>query len=177
MRPVILYIATSLDGYIARPDDQIDWLETVPNPDGLDYGYQAFLDSIDTTLMGYRTYQVIRGFGGSFPYPTKTNYVFSRVSHLPDDNPVLFVNESPADFVRKLVQQPGGAIWLIGGGQLVSLLLQASLVDQLIVSVMPVLIGQGLPLAGLLAHDVSLRLTDSQIFTTGVVQLTYQPDR
>ena len=79
MREVILYSASSLDSYIARTDGRVDWLEyprfTLP---GEDFGYEKFLKSVDTTLMGNNTYQLILGFGGPFPYPDTTNYVFSR---------------------------------------------------------------------------------------------------
>jgi dihydrofolate reductase len=78
MRSLKLYIAISLDNHIARSNGSVDWLESVPNPEQHDYGYQTFYDSIDTTLMGFNTYQEILNFGVYFPYPDKSNYVFSR---------------------------------------------------------------------------------------------------
>lgn len=174
MRPVILYIATSLDGFIARTNGQFDWLDAVPNPNQLDYGYTEFLATVDTTLMGYNTYQVILDMGGDFPYPDQKNYVFSR-SERPYAPYVEHVCEDPATFVRQLKQTAGKTIWLIGGGQLNTVLLNAGLIDELIISVAPVVLGSGIPLFGSDAVETSLSLVRSEAFDTGFTQLTYRP--
>lgn len=96
MRRIRLYIAASLDGFIARRDGAIDWLSSVEKA-GEDYGYTEFLGSIDTTLMGYATYAQVLTFG-AFPYSEQKNYVFSRQQRPPDGNPVTFVAEDPAAF-------------------------------------------------------------------------------
>ncbi|WP_077920636.1 dihydrofolate reductase family protein [Spirosoma sp. 209] len=174
MRKLILYIATSLDGYIARPDGRVDWLEAIPNPDLLDYGYDDLLAGIDTTLMGNSTYQVVLGMEGEFPYADKINYVFSR-SARPDAPYVQFVAEDPVAFVRSLKQTDGQGIWLIGGGQINTILLNAGLIDELIVSVAPIVLGAGIPLFGDGATETPLTLVSSQAFDTGFIQMIYQP--
>ena len=174
MRRLSLYIATSLDGFIARADGRVDWLDAIPNPSQLDYGYGALLASIDTTLMGNNTYQTILGFGGDFPYPDTINYVFSR-SKRPDAPNIQYVTQEPAAFVRQLKQGDGKGIWLIGGGQLNTVLLNAGLIDELIISIAPVVIGTGIPLFGSTATEVSWVRTKTESFETGFVQSTYEP--
>ena len=98
MRKLKLFIATSLDGYIAGPKGEIDWLEAGGNTD---YGYSVFYDSIDTTLMGYATYKLTLTFP-RFPYPDKTNYVFTRGRLPPDTDHVRLVSGDIAAFVRSL---------------------------------------------------------------------------
>jgi dihydrofolate reductase len=174
MRTFSLYIATSLDGFIARTDGRVDWLDAIPNPNQLDYGYSAFLSSVDTTLMGNNTYQTILGFGGDFPYANKTNYVFSRSAQL-DAPYIQYVIEDPAAFVQQLKQTEGNNIWLIGGGQLNTVLLNAGLIDELIISIAPVLIDMGMPLFGHTATETAWTLIKTESFETGFVQSTYRP--
>jgi dihydrofolate reductase len=169
MRKVVLFVATSIDGFIAGKDGNTDWLFT----DG-DFGYQAFYDSIDTTIMGYNTYYYIRNFA-EFPYPDKRNYVFTRKERMADENPVQFVMGDVADFTRKLKAEDGKNIWLIGGGRINSILLNANLIDQMIISVHPTALGQGVKLF----RDESLknfnfRLIRHEVFERSLVQLTYE---
>ncbi|MEM6842767.1 MAG: dihydrofolate reductase family protein [Bacteroidota bacterium] len=142
MRKIILYSAMSLDGFIARPDGEIDWLF-----DDQDYGYSEFLQRIDTTLMGNRTYQQILTFG-DFPYTDKTNYVFTRSVTVQDDGRVQFVYSDLVNLVTELKQQLGRDIWLIGGRQINTVLLNAELIDEMILSVHPTVLGSGVPLFG-----------------------------
>lgn len=174
MRRLSLYIATSLDGFIARADGRVDWLDAIPNPNQLDYGYGPFLASVDTTLMGNNTYQTILGFGSDFPYPDTRNYVFSR-SKRPDAPSIQYVTEDPAAFVRRLKQADGQGIWLIGGGQLNTVLLNAGLIDELIISIAPVVLGVGIPLFGDTAVETHWTRTKTESFETGFVQSTYEP--
>lgn len=174
MRKLILYIATSLDGYIARADGRVDWLESIPNPDQLDYGYADFLASVDTTLMGNSTYQTILSFGGDFPYADKLNFVFSRQTSLTDTDYVRFVHEDPATFVKSLKNQPGKDIWLVGGGQLNTILLNAGLIDQFIITLAPVSLGAGIPLFGPGAVETQFKFIKSESFETGFVQVVYE---
>jgi dihydrofolate reductase len=168
MRKVKLFIATSLDGFIADKNGGIDWLFT-----DQDYGYADFYASVDTTLTGYKTYEDILGFG-EFPYPGKTNYIFSRHHQKADDNPVTFISGDIAAFVQELKQQPGQHIWLVGGGQINEVLLQARLIDELIISIHPTILGEGRPLFAGHTERRDCKLKDSQAFETGLVQLTYQ---
>ncbi|GHA69245.1 dihydrofolate reductase family protein [Pontibacter akesuensis] len=172
MRKVILYIAASLDGYIAKPDGDTTWLHDERYAiAGEDYGYSALLAAIDTTLMGHSTYKVILGFDMPFPYPDKTNYVFSR-SQLPDTEHVKFVQENPADFVKQLKQQAGQDIWLIGGGQLNTLLLNAGLIDEIVLTYVPIILGNGISLFAQGTQEKHLQVSQSKSFANGFVQLT-----
>jgi dihydrofolate reductase len=168
MRKIVLFIATSIDGFIAGKDGNTDWLYT----DG-DFGYREFYNSIDTTIMGYNTYFYIRQFD-EFPYPDKKNYVFSRSNREPDSNPVEIVFSDVVEFVRNLRDQPGKNIWLVGGSQINSLLLDAGLIDRMIVSIHPVALAQGIKL---FKEDdlenLRFKLVKHQVFERGLVQLTY----
>jgi len=150
MRKVKLYISTSLDGFIATKEGEIDWLvdPTQPNLANEDYGYYKFYDSIDITLMGYNTYRKILDFGIFFPFPEKTNYVFSRNHTREKDHPVDFISDDITNFTGKLKQNEGKDIWLVGGGQINQLFLNANLIDEMILSIQPVVLGEGLPLFG-----------------------------
>ncbi|MFD2786267.1 dihydrofolate reductase family protein [Hymenobacter rubripertinctus] len=172
MRKVVLYIATSLDGYIASPDGSVEWLPTPPP--GEDYGYADFLANADATLLGRATYeQVVES--GEWPYPSFTNYVFSRQPprQLPHES-VRFISTDPAAFVRELREQPGRTIWLIGGSTLASPLLTAGLVDELMLFVVPRLLGAGIPLWRHQDHAQPLHLLRTQTWPDGMTLLHYQ---
>ena len=173
MRKIKLYIAVSIDGFIADKNGRVEWLENLPNPDFLDYGYFDMYNSIDTTLMGNITYQQVLGFDMPFPYSDKTNFVFTRNQSLTEDENVTFVNNNIIDFVKKMKSKKGKSIWLIGGGQVNSILLNANLIDEMIVSYMPIVLGDGIPLFSSNTQLKSFRLLKSETFSTGVVSLTY----
>lgn len=172
MRKVILYIAASLDGYIASPDGSVEWLPTPPP--GEDYGYADFLATADAALLGRTTYEQVLMFG-EWPYPTLTNYVFSRKppTGLLDPS-VQFVSTNPADFVAELRQQPGGTIWLVGGSTLASPLLAARLVDELMLFVVPRLLGAGIPLWRPQDHPQPLQLLHTHTWPDGMALLHYR---
>jgi len=167
MRKIILFIATSLDGYIARPDGAVDWLFT----EG-DFGYEDFYKQIDTTLMGRKTYEQVLTFG-EFPYPDKQNYVFSHRSPAPGGEHVTFISKDVVGFIRDLKTQNGKDIWLIGGGGLIQTCLDEHLVDELRVFVHPILLCAGLPLVSGSRHSASLQLLSQRTHDKGLVELHY----
>lgn len=173
MRKVKLYIAISLDGRIAKPDGNLDWLHSVPNPDNTDHGYAEFISGVDTTLMGNRTYKEVLGFGVEWPYRDKTNYVFTRQKDLRDNEQVKYVNDDIPGFVRKLKEQDGKDIWLIGGGEINTVLLNAGLIDEMLVFVMPVVIGKGIAIFEGDVAETQLKLKDVLQYASGAVRLTY----
>ncbi len=173
MKKIKLYIAISLDGKIARPDGDVSWLEQVPNPDNNDYRYTSFYNSIDTTVMGNNTYKMIKSFGGDFPYPDKENYVITRDKSLKDDNNVKYLSEDIEFYINSLKNRSGKDIWLIGGGEVNKLLMDLGLVDELIVFVMPIILGEGLPLFGEKLKGVNLDMIRSKKYHSGVVELNY----
>lgn len=142
MRKLVLYIAVSLDGFIAGEGESLDWLDKVEGQG--DNGYEAFYDGVDTLLMGRKTYDWIMDHA-EFPYAGKECYVFS---HEPRENTsdVTFVSGEVASFASRLKEQPGKEIWLVGGGNLLRPLLEAGLVDEMILTIAPVVLGKGIPL-------------------------------
>ena len=173
MRQVVLYIAASLDNFIARSDGGVDWLDS---PDfqlpGEDYGYKDFYSTIDTTLMGNSTYKFILDQDVPFPYPDRANYVFSRSTQHQDTEFVRFISGDIASFVGELKQEAGKDIWLIGGGQVNSILLNNHLIDKIILTMVPMTLGEGIPLFHGKTKEVKFSLESSQSYSGGMVQLT-----
>lgn len=175
-RNVIVHIAASADGYIAGPDGDLEWLTSRPAPEGF-YGMNAFMRSIDTMLLGRKTYEVSLRLGARFDSKTR-HVVFSRRAPPADAPPgVEFVSEAIGPFVGRLREQPGKDIWLMGGGELIASFLDARAIDEFIVSVVPVFIGDGIPLIARRRRHVALELRSTERFADGVVQLRYRiPD-
>jgi dihydrofolate reductase len=173
MRKIRLYIAMSLNGRIARADGRVDWLDAIPNPDGTDYGYAAFYEEIDTTLQGYKTYQQLLSWGIPFPYSGKTNYVLTRKKEVENTEEVAFIREEPVAFLQKLKRQEGKDIWLVGGGEINTLLLNAGLIDELEIFVMPLILPEGIEVFGGIPKETNLTLIKTRAFSSGAVRLTY----
>ncbi len=176
MKKIILYIATSLNNKIAKKDGSVHWLEEIPNPDKLDYGYVAFNETIDTTIQGYTTYAQIIGWDIPFPYTKTKNYVLTRKQEIKDTEHVEFVKNKHIEFIKKLKAGEGKDIWLIGGGQSNTMLLNAGLIDEIRMFVMPIILSDGIDLFELLPKETALTLIDAKTYPTGVVELKYTPD-
>ena len=174
MAKIILYSALSLDYKIARSDGSIDWLhDPAFATEREDFGYRAFYDSVGYTLMGNNTYRQILAMDLPFPYQNTENYVFSRFKDTRDTEYVKFAKDKVLDFVPKLKAKAEKDIWLIGGAQINGLLLQAGLIDELILTCIPVTIGEGIPLfSGKNTHS-KWQLLDTQTYPNSFVQLTY----
>ncbi len=143
-RKLVLYIASSLDGYIATDEHNLDWLFAVEGEG--DNGYAAFYESVDTVLIGRITYDwIIEHEKGDFPYKGKKCYVFSRTKK-DDDEHVKFICEDIVQFSKDLKNKNGKSIWLVGGGNLLNTFIKEKLIDELIVTITPVLLGKGIPL-------------------------------
>ena len=172
-RNVIVHIGTSADGYIARPDGDLEWLTSRPAPEGF-YGMNAFMKSIDTKLLGRKTYEMSLRMGAKFDSKDRT-IVFSRRPP-PADVPsgVEFVNDAIGLFVSRLREHPGKDIWLMGGGELIASFLDAQAIDEFVISVAPVFIGDGIPLIARRHRHVPLDLHSVERFDDGLVQLHYR---
>ncbi len=166
MGKIILYIASSLDGYIARENGGIDWL-----PQLSDSGYDEFYKSIDTVIMGKKTYDQILTFG-EYPYKNKKSFVFTRNDSLTKDENVEFASYVE-EFTRKLISSSEGNIWLVGGSELFSVFLQHKLVDEIILSVIPIVLRKGIPLFQNINQEVNLKLIKTTEYG-GFVELTYK---
>lgn len=140
---VILYIAMSLDGYIAGPDGSVDWLNDVEGEG--DNGYSEFYSQVGTVIMGRATYEEVLKLADEFPYAGKSCYVLTRTYK--DDNPhVIFTDEALHTLVPRLQERSDGNIWLVGGGQLVQQFLESKLINEIELYIIPKLIGNGIPL-------------------------------
>jgi len=173
MRKIILYIATSLNGYIAKADGSVDWLEDIPNPYSEDYGYSSLQRSIDTTIQGNSTYKQIIGWGIEFPYKDTTNYVITSDSSLEDNEHVNFISDNHIDYIRELKSQEGKDIWLIGGGKVNSLLLNNGLIDEIHQFIMPIVIADGIELFDS-ANDIITEIIDTKKYKSGVIRYKYR---
>ena len=174
MRRIVLYIATSLDGYIARADGSLDWLDAAAVP-GEDYGYGEFLAGCDTLLVGGVTFRQLLG-SGEYPYAGKSVYVFTRQGpvDVPEGAEVEFVDIDPAVLAGRLLEEPGDDIWLVGGTAIIRSLMDAGLVDEIIVSVIPVVLGEGRALFASGTLEKRLELLDERSYPGGIVQLRYR---
>lgn len=170
-RKIIAYLAISADGFIARRDGSVDWLDR-PHPKGA-YGMPAFLKSIDTIVWGRKTYDQVQSFGGVNSIGTQArHYVFSH-HPVPDPN-AEFVTVPLPDFARKLRRAKGKNIWLMGGAGLFAGFLDAGQIDEIILHVIPTVIGEGIPLFSPARRTVNLELLSSRKFADGVVRLHYK---
>ena len=170
MRRVRFSVAMSLDGYIAGPNGESDWIVMDPDID-----FSALMGAFDTVLLGRKTYEATRQQGGGGAMPGVQAYVFSRTLRQADC-PGVIVSDKPAEAVPELKSRPGKDIWLFGGGLLFRSLLELGLVDAVEVAVIPVLLGGGVSLLPHPAREAKLRLVKHQIYEkTGTVSLEYAP--
>lgn len=172
-RKIIVNIATSADGYVARTDGSLDWLTRRPAPKGF-YGLPKFSRSIDAKILGRKTFDMSVKLGASFS-PDDVHYVFSR-KRPPASVPagIQFVKEPIEGFAERLRKQAGKNIWMMGGGDIIASFLDENAIDQFIISVVPVFIGEGIPLIAPRHREVPLRLRSLKRFPDGVVQLHYE---
>ena len=175
-RKIIVNIATSADGYVARIDGNLDWLTRRPAPKGF-YGLPKFSRSVDAKILGRKTFDVSQKLGASFS-ANDVHYVFSRRKPPPSmPSGVEFVTERIEAFAERVRKQAGKNIWMMGGGEIIGSFLDEDAIDEFIISVVPVFIGEGIPLIAPRHREVPLRLLSSQQFPDGVVQLHYEVQR
>lgn len=177
-RKVILFVAASLDGYIARRDGSVDWL---PRPSAAaDFGHAEFWSDVGTVVMGRRTYDAAREHDGGASFGGRRCIVFSRRRAGTRDRFARFVAADPAEFVRELRtksgrgrNENGDRIWLVGGGEIVRACLEAGVVNEIVLSIVPVLLGDGVPLFLPRGGTTWLELQRTRSFANGLVQLAY----
>lgn len=174
MPRVKLYIATSLDGFIAREDGSIDWLTEYENNPESDYGYSEFYSSIGTVLMGRKTYEQVLGFG-NWPYKEKRSYVFTRQKEsLHRESNVEFVSGNIREFVHKLKENAEEDIWLVGGSQLIKVFLEENLVQDLIIFIVPIILGSGIPLFDHIGKEIKFQTLRVEKYENGLVRMEYE---
>src|SRR5712691_10609467 len=173
MRKIVLGLGISLDGYIARPDGAIDFL-FMPK----DYSMAPFFATVDTAIMGRKSLDAgLKMGGGKFDSGGLAIYVFSRTQAPGERDGLTFVNQSPKTFVDKLRKLPGKDIWLMGGGELARDFLKEDLVDGLHLGIVPVLLGEGIPLfpSGFPQRDFTL--VENKTYSKGLIALKYKRTR
>jgi dihydrofolate reductase len=178
-RKIVVEVAISADGYIARPDGDVEWLNRRAR---LDYGMSAFFKTIDTILIGRKTYDWAIDYqkkhGGKSVFDKNVaNYVFSRKPPKKAAPEVEFVSEPIRDFVQRLRAKKGKTIWMMGGGELIASFLDAGELDEFQIKVIPVFIGEGIPLIAPRHRDIPLRLIESKNYPDGVVGLKYEVEK
>ena len=171
-RKVVLYIAQSLDGFIAREDDDISWLSAVER-EGEDYGYQAFVDTVDTVFMGRRTYEKVLSFGIEFPHKDRKSYVLTK-SMIGSDENVTYFDGDLELFVGELKSKEGGNIFIDGGAEAVKAFKSKDLIDEYVISIIPIMLGKGIRLFKETDAESVLELINCKSFESGLVQLTYR---
>jgi dihydrofolate reductase len=173
-RKIIVHIATSADGYIARPDGNLDWLTNRPAPKGF-YGLPQFMRTVDAKVLGRKTFDLSLEMGGAHFSATNVHYVFSRQPPPPSvPAGVRFVTEPISTFATQMRARPGKNMWMMGGGEIIASFLDEGAIDEFIISVVPVFIGEGIPLIAPRHREVPLRLRSTKAFPDGVVQLHYE---
>lgn len=184
MRKVKYLVANSLDNFIARRDGAVEWLFN----DGTDYGMGEFFKTIDTVLLGRKTYEFAVGHGASGKRKSKSkkaksqgsinwgmkSYVFSRTLKAAPDEDLNIISDNAGEFVRNLKSEAGKDIWLMGGGELAKSLLAEKLVDEISLNIHPILLGSGIPLFPDIGTQLDLELLDCTVHQNGCVQVAYR---
>lgn len=172
-----VFIATSLDGFIARTDGSLDWLP-VPEPGGEDYGYQSFMDTVDAVVMGRHTYDAVLAMGGGWTYPKPVVVLSSRpVATTPALSDTVVQLSGTPEEVRAQCAARGWNELYVDGGVTIQRFLRAGLIDRMIITRIPVILGEGLPLFGAVAADVRLDHVRTQAYASGLVQSEYRVRR
>ncbi|GAB7011545.1 dihydrofolate reductase family protein [Halorubrum trueperi] len=171
---ITLYIATSVDGYVADAEGRVDWLEefqTGPNDEDVE-GFFEFFETVDCLVMGATTYEQVLGFG-EWPYEDRPTYVFTHRSLSPATEAVRFVDGEIADLVSELRQQ-FDHVWVVGGAHLAQSFLREREIDVIRLSFIPILLGDGIPLFSGEYDEQRLRLTDTTTHGSGIVEHHYE---
>lgn len=170
----IVFIARSLDGYIAGPNGELDWLHVTPNPDGIDMGFGALMEEVDAVVMGRGTFEVVCGFEGAWPY-AKPIYVLSNsLTTLPEkaQGKATLLN-GELEEVLASIHSKGHHVLYVDGGQTIQSFLRADLIDELRITTLPVLLGGGVSLFGTLPKPMHLEHVQSEVFLGQLVQDRY----
>lgn len=168
---IVYYVASSVDGFIGPPDGSLDWLTRFEGG-AEDYGYKKFYASVDSVLLGRRTYEQSLGFG-NWPYEGKRCWVFSRQQLGAPPADVTLTMNSPREVARQMKSEKLRRAWLVGGGELAGAFRAEGLIAEYIISVIPVMLGKGIRLFGGNGAHEALTLVESQRYASGIVQLRY----
>ena len=168
---IVYYVAASIDGYIATSDGGVEWLAPFEGK-GEDYGYSKFYSSVDAVLLGRKTYEQSLTFG-EWPYPGKPCWVFSRGALKSAEAEVTCTNQNPRQIVAELENRKLRRAWLVGGASLASVFQSQRLISEYVISVIPIVLGGGIPLFEAGGSRQSLKHVETKSYPSGIVQLTY----
>lgn len=174
-RKVILYIASSIDGYIAKPNDNLDFLSIVEQK-GEDYGYAEFIKSVDTVILGRKTYDYIMKVVPEFVHADKETFVITRTAK-PSIGSVHFHTGDLSELIRSLKSKPGSNIFIDGGAEIVDMCLQHDLLDEMVISYIPILVGDGVRLFKEGRPEQQFELVSAKSFEKGLLQVHYRRKR
>lgn len=175
MRKIRLYIAASIDGYIANIDGGLDWLSAYPITLKLGYGYNEFFDSVDSVIMGGRTYRDILNMDVIYPYKDKISYIITRNKmNNPKEN-IHFISDNIIETLSEKKKQEGKDIWLVGGGEIISMFLDNDLIDEMTITItiIPIMLGAEIPLFPNTAKESTWKLHNTHTYSNNVLQVEY----
>jgi len=172
-----VYIAASLDGYIATHEGGLEWLNGIPNPDNSDYGFDEFMARMDAVVMGRNTFDVVLGFG-EWPYPKPVVVLSRTLTSLPEDlsGRAEIMKGAPAKVLETL-QQRGYKRLYIDGGQTIQAFLKADLIDEITITRVPILLGDGISLFGKLTKPLPFLLCGSETYKNGLIKSHYRREQ
>jgi len=173
-----IFIAKSIDGFIADKDGGIEWLYTIPNPENLDLGYHSFIEGIDALIMGRGTFEKVMSFDIPWPYHKPVFVVSNTIKLVPDEyrDKVKIVNGSLKEILAK-INEKGYTNLYIDGGSLIQSFLKEDLIDEMIISTIPVLLGSGIPLFGELSQMMEFEFIKSEVYLDAITQVYYKRKR
>lgn len=174
----IVFIARSLDGFIADKKGEIEWLHSIPNPDNNDMGYNTLIEYIDAIIMGRTTFETVLGFDIEWPYPKHVFVLSKTLKEVPEKlkDKVTLLNGSPQE-ILSTVHRKGFYKLYIDGGSTIQSFLKEDLIDEMRITTIPILLGGGFPLFGDLDSPLSFKHIESKVFLGEVVQDTYRRER
>jgi dihydrofolate reductase len=171
MGKIVLYVAQSVDGYIARENGAVDWLNL---GEGEDYGFHDFFSTVDVVFMGNTTYQQVLSFEGEFPYKGKEVFVFTRDVNKQNDINATFINSKQLKYTAKIKEKTNGVCWLVGGGKTAAFFIENKLIDELRLFTIPVLLGKGIRLFVDAAIESKVELANFRQYNSGVIESVYK---
>jgi dihydrofolate reductase len=174
----LVFIASSLDGYISDRDDGLDWLQSVPNQENLDLGWGDFINRIDAIVMGRKTFEKVRGFDCPWPYPKPVFVLSNSLASLPEgfDGKAELISGSLSDVLATIHARGHGDLY-VDGGVTVQSFLREDLIDEMIISVLPILLGGGSSLFGELPEQLDFEHVRTEVMLDAIVQNHYRRRR
>lgn len=170
-----LFIATTLDGFIAREDGSLDWLYEIPNPNEIDHGYTDFYSTIDVVVIGRKTYEEILGFGVEWPYSTSKTYIISsKEDFKAQTENTEVIHQINHESIVKIKESSKKNIWIVGGGEIITAFLNHESIDEMILCLTQILLGKGIKLFPNNPKETKFELVKSEPFETGIINLTYK---